>query len=1128
MKTYSKFISLIGIVIGIVIIMIPLILSYHSQHMIDFYTQQTLINYANQKESIISSEFDHMLEKAQTLAISFAALSGNTALNSKISDSLLSSPFFNSDTLLSTWIVWDKRFQQSPHPSSFPIQSWYQTPEMIQPLEVTGDAKWLPINAYQQVKQNKQPKLLKLYNKNIGDQAHLVVTVLAPIMKKQQFLGVVGLDYSLAQLHKNTFSNQESKTEYFVLVVNKNKYLFYTNNEQKEKQYSVRYLSSNTFNSNLDPFQHIQEYYSKFLNKNMYMLQVPITPKKYTLDDTWQLIMLSPVDETLVPSTLFLYDLDLVFLAAIFVMSLLVILLLVIHYILQPLSKITATLHALDKQDMLAKKAMNTLPVPTHDALNELTLSVNALIKKFHEISLALCQYKESTERYFEQPLIGMVCADIDKNILAANQKALDIWGYTEEEMKALTWDKITHPEDLHNNLDLFYQLLRGECNSYSLEKRYIRKDKTIIYAIISVHCARDEQGKIKQINAFIQDISQRKYVEQALHVNEERFNLAMKGSNDGLWDYDVLKNTLYYSPRWKSMLGYDEHEISSALTEWSDRLHPDDFETAQAKVANFLNQERPNDKDQADPNFSLSFRMKHKQGHYVWILSRGFGIWDEQGNPIRVVGIHTDMTLHKKTEEALRQAKEAAESANQAKSIFLANMSHELRTPLNAILGYAQVLSRDNNTSFHHRDKAQIIQRSGEYLLTLINDILDLSKIEANHIELYPSNFRLKPFLDSIVELFSIRAEQKGIYFTYEQLSHLPDGIHADEKRLRQIIINLLANAVKFTEQGGVTFKVGYHQHKIRFQIEDTGLGIAKQELQNIFKPFQQSGSDIYKAEGTGLGLAITERIVNMMEGEIHVTSALGHGSCFWIILALPESTEPLSPEVEPPPTVLGFEGRKRNLLVVDNKWENRSVVTNLLVPLGFTVFEAENGQEGLDYLHNSDVYIDLVLTDLIMPVMDGFEFCRCIRQHTHTEHIPVIALSASVFDHQQQQSYAAGCNAFIPKPLHADILLEKLENLLDITWIYNTIPDKKIPQIIDNKESDTSTQWALSAHDAEVLYNFALCGDTMGIITYVEALAKEDSSLQGFAAKISMLAYDFNDECICELVAPYREDTA
>lgn len=1125
MKTYSKFLSLMGIVIGIVIIMIPLILSYHSQHMIDFYTQETLVNNANKKEIIISSELDHMLERAQTLAVSLAALSGSSILTPIISDDLLRAPLINNNALLSTWAIWDKTFNKNTAaPSELPIDSWYKTPDMVNPLQTTKIVKWLPLLAYKQVKQTQQAKILKLYNKNIGDQAHLVITVLAPIIKKQQFLGVVGLDYSLAQLHKNVFSKNEDKTEYFVLMVNKKKYLFYTSNKQNKIKYSVRYLSSNAFNPSIKDSQHIQQNYSKFLHKDMYLLQTPIKLKEYQFDDTWQLIMLYPVEDAVTPATLFEYDL--LFLAALFVVSLLIILLLVIHYILYPLSNITAVLNSLSHNETLIAKTINYLPTPSYNMLNELTLSVNTLIKVLHKTSSTLGEYKESTLRYFDQPLLGMVCADIDKNIIAANKKALDIWGYTEEEMKALTWDKITHPDDLHKNLEVFHQLLKGECDSYSLEKRYIRKDKKIIYAIISVHCARDEHGKIKQVNAFIQDISQRKYAEQALHLNEERFNLAMKGSNDGLWDYDVVNNTLYYSPRWKSMLGYGDNEISSSFTEWSDRLHPDDSETAQAKVANFLNQEHPD--DQANPNFSLSFRMKHKQGHYVWILSRGFGIWDKQGNPTRVVGIHTDMTLHKKTEEALRQAKEAAESANQAKSIFLANMSHELRTPLNAILGYAQVLSRDNNTSFHHQDKAQIIQRSGEYLLTLINDILDLSKIEANHIELYPNNFRLKPFLESIVELFNIRAEQKGIHFTYEQLSHLPDGIYADEKRLRQIIINLLANAVKFTEQGGVTFKVGYHQHNIRFQIEDTGVGIAEQEIQHIFKPFQQSGSDAYKAEGTGLGLAITERIVEMMNGEINVTSALGHGSCFWVVLALPESTELLTPEIENPPTILGFEGRQRNLLIVDNKWENRSVVANLLMPLGFNTYEAANGQEGLEYLHNSDIYIDLVLTDLIMPVMDGFEFCRCIRQHTNTGHIPVIALSASVFDYQQQQSYAAGCNAFIPKPLHADILLETLESLLDITWIYNTIPDKKTPQIIDNKKNDTSTQWALSAHDAEVLHNFALCGDTMGIITYVEALAKEDSSLQAFAAKISMLAYDFNDECICELVAPYRGDTA
>jgi len=209
------------------------------------------------------------------------------------------------------------------------------------------------------------------------------------------------------------------------------------------------------------------------------------------------------------------------------------------------------------------------------------------------------------------------------------------------------------------------------------------------------------------------------------------------------------------------------------------------------------------------------------------WILSRGFALWDEAGEAIRFIGTHVDISAQKQVEEDLRQSKETADVANQAKSTFLANMSHELRTPLNGILGYTQILERDQQLTKKQKEGVQIIQRSGEYLLTLINDILDLSKIEANRIELYPTDFSFNDFLQSIIELFQIRAEQKGISFMYEPITPLPLGVRADEKRLRQILINLLANAIKFTERGGVILKVGREGDNIRFQIEDTGVGI-------------------------------------------------------------------------------------------------------------------------------------------------------------------------------------------------------------------------------------------------------------------------------------------------------------
>jgi len=273
----------------------------------------------------------------------------------------------------------------------------------------------------------------------------------------------------------------------------------------------------------------------------------------------------------------------------------------------------------------------------------------------------------------------------------------------------------------------------------------------------------------------------------------------------------------------------------------------------------------------------------------------------------------HLQEVVAERTEELTKRyaelavARDQAMAANKAKSAFLANMSHELRTPLNGILGYAQILNRDKNLTPQQREGIQIIQRSGEYLLTLISDILDLSKIEAGKIELYPTDFHFKQSLRGIADLFTMRATQKNIEFFYEFSERLPEGIHADEKRLRQVLINLLSNAIKFTEKGRVQFKADYYHDKTYFKIEDTGIGIAKSDLERIFLPFQQTGSESYRSEGTGLGLSITKTLVEMMGGELCVDSTLGQGSTFWMELMLPPVTTLMTETVVQPP-VIGY----------------------------------------------------------------------------------------------------------------------------------------------------------------------------------------------------------------------------
>jgi len=620
-------------------------------------------------------------------------------------------------------------------------------------------------------------------------------------------------------------------------------------------------------------------------------------------------------------------------------------------------------------------------------------------------------------------------------------------------------------------------------------------------------------------------EIEARQQIEAKLRESEERFALAMQGANDGIWDWHTITNQVYFSPRWKEMLGYAAHEIPDTFEEFRKRLHPADTHNVINEINAYLEKRKP--------SYEMMMRMQHKTGQYIWILARGIAIWDNQKKPVRFVGTNVDLTTQKQIETELRQAKETADAANKAKSIFLANMSHELRTPLNGILGYAQILNRDNSLTEKQKEGIAIIQRSGDYLLTLINDILDLSKIEANKVELSPTDFHFHVFLAEIVDLFKMRAEQKGIVFAYTPLSHLPEGVHADEKRLRQVLINLLANAIKFTQLGGVTLKVGYHEDKIRFQIEDTGTGIIQEDLAAIFQPFQQSGEEVYKAEGTGLGLAITKRIVEMMGGEIQVESRLGKGSTFWFAVKLPEVFDVVTPakKMKKPDIIIGYQGEAKKILVVDDKDENRLVILNLLAPLGFEIIEATNGKKGLEQAMATQP--DLILTDLVMPVLDGFAMIKQLRQLPAFATLPIIVVSASVFDYHQAQSLQAGSNAFIPKPFQAEILLEQLQKHLNLEWLYQErkkISEQENQQIqtdtthsvLDTPEIATTT-WSLTTKQANILYDLAMCGDISGLIAFAEKLMETEVSLHDFGKKIKELASQFNDDEICQLVEPY-----
>ena len=466
------------------------------------------------------------------------------------------------------------------------------------------------------------------------------------------------------------------------------------------------------------------------------------------------------------------------------------------------------------------------------------------------------------------------------------------------------------------------------------------------------------------------------------------------------------------------------------------------------------------------------------------------------------------------------QRAEIAAEAASQAKSEFLANMSHELRTPLNGILGYAQILKKEKALTEQQKNGLDIIYRCGDHLLTLIDDILDISKIEAQKMELDCHDFDFLEFLEGIVDICQIRAEQKGICLTYEP-STLPKFIRADEKRLRQVLLNLLGNAIKFTENGSVIFKVSDREGKLRFQVEDTGIGMAADQLEEIFLPFQQVGKHRRHVEGTGLGLAISKQLIQKMGGEIKVKSSLGQGSIFWFELELPRSCQLTEDDRSSKPRVIGYQGDRLKVLVIDDKWSNRSVIVNMLEPLGFELLEAIDGLDGLTKAQAFKP--DCVILDLVMPGMDGFEVTRHIRMMPELAGVVAIAISASVFDFDRQQSQAVGCDDFLPKPVREADLLEKLRIHLGLQWIYE---EEFTAKALDNSpERELAAVSIVPPPSEEMakLLDLAMRGDIQGILEQAARIEALDRQWMPFALHLRQLAKSYKEKQILEFVKKY-----
>ncbi len=678
-------------------------------------------------------------------------------------------------------------------------------------------------------------------------------------------------------------------------------------------------------------------------------------------------------------------------------------------------------------------------PLRALGATRDITVEVEAA-ERFRTQAEAL----DDAQRRLERASLSLHEGHWEVDLLTrkhwASSSYYALLGYGPGELKLESIDDvaaITPPEDRAATRELVRRH-RISGMPYQHDLRLRLKDGTYRWFLVRGQPELDSEGRAVRVCGSMQDIHKQKLAEDALRTARQRFDRAIRGTQDGLWEWDLIGNSLWVSPRFEAILGFAEGRVSGVVQTPESLVHPDDLEACRAAQRAHFEQNEP---------FDVEVRMRTGSGTYRWARMRGEAERNASGRPLHLAGSMQDVTEARAARDALIQASEAAQAASRSKSAFLANVSHEIRTPMNGIIGMTSLLL-DSELDPAQRDYAETIHASANSLLAVINDILDFSKIEAGKLDIDSVEMDLPASVAETRAILAFQAAAKGLRLEVGVGPEVPRRVVGDRQRIRQCLINLISNAIKFTHAGGVTVHVavsGRHEEHVltRFEVRDTGIGIASGTLPTLFQPFVQADSSTTRHfGGTGLGLSIVRRLVELMGGEVGVESELGRGSTFWFALPLkvveadrasekgllpePQATvaQDLAPHV-PARFVQRYAGK---VLLVEDNLVNQKVARSFLERLGCGVSVAGNGLEAVHAFARGR--FDLILLDLQMPLMDGYAATSRMRSLEQSDRrTPIVALTASAMTGQRERCLEAGMDDLITKPLDVARLQAVLE---------------------------------------------------------------------------------------------------